>query len=470
MSLFLTKYNAMVGGKYTDGEVRVYRQYVSVLTQGVTANNVTGNANNTLTLTDSAAWARGLSVSDTLNLSDSAAWIAEIGVTDTLALVDGFVAEWIHNVSVEDTLNLQDVGAKGATFASASNVLGLSDYFLEEYIVEDRKLASNTLSFSQTVLTLSSIQLSHTLNLTQTATVYNTSRRVSASDHLFLYEYLPTTHRQWIEDDLTLSDIGRVPITYSVTHTLNLVDVASMSDVDGVLSFVQTVTVGKSKTTSSTLNLNHAVVVTGVFMRSVVDDLGIGHAFTWVEDSPCNRKSYSPFYGENTIPGAVLPPSASLPIVQGNPVSDRFLLYTPARGARTTTVTLRAPELDNRDRNAYTRVARETRGGKLYVYADPNWPKVRTMVVTVIGLLKTDVESYQAFLQSTLGQEIGVTDWEGRQWAGVIVNPDEPITQDGKDMWTITFSLEGELLEGYHPGTGNDSALALTDSATYTVV
>jgi len=468
MSLFLTKYNLEVGGKYTDGEVRVYRQYISVLAQGQSGNTLNESVSNALSLTQNAVGARVLTVADTLNLSDTAAYEPLTFASHTLNLTDSVAANWVHNMSVVDTLNFSESTVR-PLYADVSQTLSFGDFMLEEYILEDRKLASNTLSFTQTVLTLASVPTSDTLAFTQAVVVYNTTLRESASNHLFLYESLPTQQHVWVEDTLALDDNCNVPITYSFTQTLNLVDAASMSGTDDNLNFVQVVTVGKSKAVSSTLNLNDAVAVTGVFMRSVADDLGIGHAFTWVEDTPCNRKSYAPFYGENTIPGAVTPPAVELPISQGN-LLDRFLLYTPARGSRSTTVTLRAPEMDNRDRNAYTRVARETQGGKLYVFADPIWPKVRTMVVTIIGLLKTDVEALQAFFQATLGQEIGMTDWEGRQWAGVITNPDERATQDGKDRWTATFEMEGELLEGYHPGTGNDSGLNLTDSATYEVV
>lgn len=470
MSLFLTKYNLEVGGQYTDGEVRVYRQYVSVLTQGnASANTVNASANNTLAFTQTATAGRGFSVADTLNLTDEAVRETIFEIDDTLNLSEAFVFSWVHNVSVDDTLVFSQSLIKPVP-VSAENTLLFSEDWIDEYILEDRKLASDTLNFVQTVQTLSGIDVTDTLNLSDTVAVYNSSRPVSASNHMFLQQSMPTPHRLWIEDTLELSDMARVPIVYAIAQTLNLTQEFNITSLEQTLNFVQTVGFGKSKSISQTMNLTDTMTVTGIFMRSVSDDLGIGHALTWVEDTPCNRKSYTPFMGENTIPGAVTPPSVELPVVQSNPTSDRFLLYTPARGGRTTTVSLRAPEMDNRDRNAYTRVTRETRGGKLYVFADPDWPKIRTMVVTIIGLLKTDVEALQTFFQDTLGQEIGVTDWEGRQWAGVITNPDEPATQDGVDRWTVTFSLEGELLEGYHPGTGNDSALNLTDSATYVVV
>ena len=43
----------------------------------------------------------------------------------------------------------------------------------------------------------------------------------------------------------------------------------------------------------------------------------------------------------------------------------------------TVSVTLRSPELGNKDRLQFNRISRETRGGTLIVFADPMWPKVQ---------------------------------------------------------------------------------------------
>jgi hypothetical protein len=269
-----------------------------------------------------------------------------------------------------------------------------------------------------------------------------------------------------VEDDLGITDWVRVPITYSFTHTLNLTDSGSMTNLYDVLTFTHTVKHAWGAVASNTLNLTHEMVANALFSRALDDDLGIGHTFTWYEDSPCSKKQYTPFQGEDTTGGPTAPPN-ELPYVQVSPMTDRMLLYYPAIGPATYSITLRAPEMDNRDRNAYTRITRETMGGKLIVYADPTWPKVRTMVVTIIGLKTTQAADYQTFIRNTLGMEIGVTDWEGRLWAGVITNPEEPVTQDGRESWTITFSMECELLDGQFPNSG---ALGITDSVSYEIV
>lgn len=468
MSLFLTKYNVEVGGKYTDGEVRVYRQYMSVLTQGnASANLLEGSANNTLSFTDSAAVSKWYGLSDTLNLTDNVTYVPLTLVDDTLGITDSFTAQWVHNVAIEDTLNLQQVAQK-CVFADATDTIEFAELFDYQYILEDRKLVDDTLNFTQTLTSLSSLDASNQLAFTQNTEARNTTIRADVEQFFGIYDSTSTPYRMWVSDTLGIWDRGRIPITATVNQTLNLTDRGSMTNPYSELAFVQTVVCGKAKWVSQNIALTDSVSVTGIFMRPVSDDLGIGHAFTWYSDSPCVTKQYSPFEGETTVPDAVAAPEDSLvpPQVTGG---DRFLLYYPARGTRSSTVVLRAPELDNRDRNAYTRVTRETRGGTVKMYADPTWPKMRTMIVTIIGLLKTEIDSLQTFLYSTLGQEIGITDWEGRQWAGVITNPEEPATQDGKDRWTVILEFDGEVLVGQFPGA-DGNALTFTDTVGYVIV
>jgi hypothetical protein len=128
--------------------------------------------------------------------------------------------------------------------------------------------------------------------------------------------------------------------------------------------------------------------------------------------------------------------------------------------------------MDNRDRNAYTRVNSETRGGELIVYSDPTWPKIRTLAVTVVGLTETQVNELQTFMNSTLGQEVGLTDWEGRLWKGYITNPNEAATQDGPQRWTVTFEFEGEMVDSELPGEddGRGSVLNITQSVVGVIV
>ena len=126
-------------------------------------------------------------------------------------------------------------------------------------------------------------------------------------------------------------------------------------------------------------------------------------------------------------------------------------LRYPATGTVTDSLTLRAPNLGNKDRLVFNRVSRETRGGTLIVYADPIWPKIQTLALTFSGLLSTESQDFLQFVTDHLGQQIGLLDWEGRYWIGVIVTPDNPIVQDGKESFSASFEFEGELDPDWTP-------------------
>jgi hypothetical protein len=84
---------------------------------------------------------------------------------------------------------------------------------------------------------------------------------------------------------------------------------------------------------------------------------------------------------------------------------------------------------------------------------------MHTLVLGFSGLTKTEVEETHSFLVAHLGKEVGIIDWEGRQWIGVITTPNERAVQDGKERFTLTFEFEGVLVENNPSG----SAIALSD-------
>lgn len=257
-------------------------------------------------------------------------------------------------------------------------------------------------------------------------------------------------------------------------NTLNFADEAyRLQTPTSNIAFVQTAANGKSKDVDeSAMTLTQNVATSNDFIRVNGDANFIGHSLTYYVESPCSTKAYTPFIGENTIPNAPTPPDDEEPIVQADPTGTRFQLSYPAMATPTDVVALRAPELDNIDRLAFTRINRETRGGKLSVFADPAWPKTETVIVTFIGLTRTEIETLQTFLVAHIGEEIGMQDWEGREWVGIVTTPNESAVNDGGRNvcggkgWTITFEFEGVLVDGHAP---NDS-LGLSQTINTVVV
>ena len=140
---------------------------------------------------------------------------------------------------------------------------------------------------------------------------------------------------------------------------------------------------------------------------------------------------------------AFTPPSATCPTpVEG--IGGCRLVYPATARPITDTLVLRNPEFDNKDRLQFNRINRETRGGTLIVFADSAWPKMQTLVLTFHGLTQVQAAAYLVFLSDHLGQEVGLVDWEGRYWKGVIVNPTDPVVNDSREVYTVTFEFEAE--------------------------
>jgi hypothetical protein len=128
----------------------------------------------------------------------------------------------------------------------------------------------------------------------------------------------------------------------------------------------------------------------------------------------------------------------------------------------THTLTLRGAEFGNRERMHFQRINRETRGGTLIVFADPIWPKNDHLVMDFVGLTETETNQVRSFIKTTLGKQVTLRDWEGRNWVGVIVSPNNPVVRDGAlCMNTVTIELEGHA--GYD--TTASSTVTFTQTA-----
>lgn len=434
----------------SSSELRVQRLYAEVLISG--ASDVVIHDE---------------TVNETLNITDDAIGLLDIQRTsDTLNITDEVSKTSTFNRQVSDTIAANQEAAR-VREANATSNLSISDLVSEFNYVADRNPAGNTLNLSHTVFALSALPAANTLNLTQTVNVrapYKLliNQPLSVSDSAST----PITYRLTVSDPIPFISIARTTRNLSANNTLNLVQDLPIGKTDSTLNLTQSVAWGFHFDLSQNVGITDSMTVQATFIRSVSDDDFVGHALTWYRESPCAKKQYTPFQGESTITDTFTDPDVTLMDAQGD--TGNFSVYTPYLGVPTSKVTLRDPELDNRDRNAYTRINTETRGGRIIVFADPNWPKVRTLAVTIIGITEDKVDEFQTFMQATVGQEIGLTDWEGRVWKGFITNPNETATQDGRDMWTITFEFEGEILDVQQPESNNGSGMSLnlTDAAT----
>jgi len=109
--------------------------------------------------------------------------------------------------------------------------------------------------------------------------------------------------------------------------------------------------------------------------------------------------------------------------------------------APTSTVELRNPEYGNNTRYDFRTITRESRHGSPLGYRDGDWPVSQTKFFNFETLTLTTINELKAFLLETAGLEIGLTDYNGTSYTGVIVtNENEIITM--KDTCSYDTSFE----------------------------
>jgi hypothetical protein len=265
---------------------------------------------------------------------------------------------------------------------------------------------------------------------------------------------LSVEHLLSFRQDVSFTHVRVGSDSVSATSTLTLTQEARSNEVgvgESTLNLLQAAEGWAGRPGNSTLDLTQTAGV--VHTQSLAGDNTIGvtqaAAYTLIVGSTiCD---YSPFVGTSSDPNAPTPPSETIdglmPVIEAP-----FQLVYPADGSAVTdSVTLKTPNLGNLDRLAFNRVLRETRGGTLIVFADPIWPKIQTLVLSFSGLKQTEAMAVLTFIEAHLGLEIGLIDWEHRFWKGVIINPDTPIIQDGRDSFTVSLEFQGELDPDWTP-------------------
>lgn len=244
----------------------------------------------------------------------------------------------------------------------------------------------------------------------------------------------------FVQDTLEFEQrAGRV-FNISVTQTLDLTDDGERTNIaEHTLEFVQIAVAGRGRNVIDTLELSQSLSLLGVYHRPVVQNLGLKHALTYTLLNPCTTKEYTPFVGETTD-DEFTAPTPTPPTLD----RDRLSMWYPF-DTQDYEVELRNPSFGNRDRLIFNRINRITRGGTLVVFADPKWPKSQILNMQFDALKASQVAALKQFLALTLGQEIGLKDYEGRVWRGIITTPDAQFTHVGRFDQSVVLEFQGEL-------------------------
>jgi len=247
-------------------------------------------------------------------------------------------------------------------------------------------------------------------------------------------------------DTLVLLGTAGRTVSVSVTSTMSLSIIGERSlSAGSVMTLSSIVSAGKAGEATSTLELVQEAAPGLVLNFDISDDLGVEQATTFYLDTTRRfDRQYYPFVGDGALTSPT-PPSTTLSgPMEG--ITAPFQLVYPAVGDVTDSVTLRAPNLGNKDRLGFQRINRETRGGTLVVFADPTWPKTQTLALTFSGMTQSEAQDYLDFISDHFGEEIGLIDWESRYWRGVVMTPSDPVTEDSANYFSFSFEFEGELV------------------------
>jgi hypothetical protein len=376
-----------------------------------------------------------------LSLADTAAGsnpVIQAGATDVLSLVDTAAGhdatqhlDAIDQIPVQDSMavwqqkhwSLQVTDA--IAIADAANEIGPIYAGAVDVLQTSDQVWDSTNNVSQTVYT--------GLQDSNSEVIWHSAQSV--------------TDRLSFGESIQVGVIRSTAIALAATDALSLSDAAVKSPspevVDGLeLGDMALVAVGRPTTDPLTIGDRASVVV--VRLLSAEDNIVIEQSFSYTLPFGLVKRDYRPFIGAGTA-GNPTPPPATL--TGPNPAAPgTFTLVYPSTGTATDTLVLRNPEFGNKDRLQFNRISRETRGGTLIVYADPMWPKTETLVLTFSALTPAQAEALLEFMLNHIGLEIGLWDWEGHRWVGVITNPNDPVVEDSKYSFTAGLEFEGQLV------------------------
>lgn len=313
--------------------------------------------------------------------------------------------------------------ADGTIFVDAANSLGWNDAVSHNFVV---RTTSNSLGWSADIGQDYAETIKQYIGWTPRVPV-------DCSNSLFSETALSGQFLNNVEFHTCENNFGFVEDVYQAYNAAN------------VLTWAQTATPVQLVDATNSLGLVDAVDSSGTeFTRDdTTQSLFRQHLSYTISGTRCVEKEYSPFVGTEPGDDSYGPISVTPPVL-----THGTLTLTYPRVSPTTTLVLKNPAFGNTDTITFSMVAVETRGGDRITFADPKWGSVQIRNMAINNICETLVDDIVSFINESLGKEIGLLDWEGRNWKGVILqNPGtNPIVQTGRNAYSFTLTFQGELV------------------------
>lgn len=202
-----------------------------------------------------------------------------------------------------------------------------------------------------------------------------------------------------------------------------LVDVARGADPTNDVGFNQDISVTQSKPIDNDVSFDGVISAQQETTKALdgsatFDNFLVG----FIESTSCNLHEYNP------AGDLVSDPTGA--------ARDTILLTFGA-----TTLELRNPEFGDRVEIAPRRVFNRSRNGTVNIAQLSHWSKKRELEFTIRCLTESEKDAIISFYQESLGKEVTYTDPYSRSWTGILIQPDNPVIEEGYCNFVATFRL-----------------------------
>lgn len=493
--------------------VRATRQYTEVLTHGEGSICVTRQIVQVLAradvfsfaIDDAVTWidtavltAKSLTVEDTITWTDASRNIEIFkDSSDTFTITDEATVVWSQQFA-DNTLTWTDeaIGHIAEIFiADASDIIVYTDEATYT-IIPDTHFVEDTITFIHTA-DHSKIgrELEDTIVFSDLATQDNTTKTAEPVDFIewdhevevggtrsftvedqltddyvqwdpdtglgsilhyglgqrLRYDLIRTSqiqHHIGFDDAISLIHVKASGTSLLAESTITWTDMADRptESIDDIVLFTDAAEAEVITTFTDTIEWSDLVELEKILSPQVTDAFNITDAVAYTLFSDGSFCAYSPELGSSSDPNAPHPPGPTAPTLVAQ---DDFHMFYPYSDAPTDTVNIRVPDFGNKYSHASQRIKRETRGGTLVVFASPIWPQNHTMSATFSNLTEVECQEVLDFVDTSLGKLIGIRDWEGQYWVGIITSPDSVIVRDGVAGSSIALTIEMQHLKDY---------------------
>ena len=241
-----------------------------------------------------------------------------------------------------------------------------------------------------------------------------------------------------VANGLGLVDRALILTTDTADNTLGLVQtIVEVHLAENDLGFQQIVYRNFIEKLKDRLNLTQDPNTAGTEYGRDAQQVALKQHVTYViENAPCREKAFAPFIGSSDD-NEFAPPGDTAPTLVAG---DGLLTYPFV--SPTLSVTLKSPEFGDADNLAFQRIDVQSRGGDRLTFSDPDWPKTEILEFTIAALSEVAIDELIAFVNASMGQEIGLLDWYGQQWRGIIIAPDTTVSETAAGF-SITLRFQG---------------------------